>query len=255
MKIAFSFLVLMLVFSCTTPKDFIYFQENEEGLSNDELVIPEFKGLNVKTDDILAIQVSSVNSRVSQPYNIIGSREEPEQTIRDFLVDSEGNIDYPGVGTISVVGLTVREVKEALLDKIRPFVTDAVVNARILNFKITVLGEVKLPSVYPQADEQVSILDALGMAGDLTDFGDREKILLIREQNGKQQTFTLNLASKSILGNSNFYLQQNDVIYVSPVEQKTKYARTEPVGRVILPALGVVTALASLVILATNNNR
>lgn len=251
MKTIFSFLILLLAFSCTPPEDFIYFQDDAEAQA--QLKTPEFNGLTIKTDDILAVQISSVDARASQPYNMSGTADLSGQSINDFLVDADGNIDYPGIGRLAVAGLTVKELKAKLREKVSPFVVDAVINVRILNFKITVLGEVKLPSVYPQTDEKVSVLDAIGMAGDLTDFANREGILLIREGDEKQEVFPLSLTSKAILGDPNFYLQQNDVIYVPPVQQKTKYARSEPVGRLLLPALGVATALVSLIIVATNN--
>ncbi|MCE7994797.1 MAG: polysaccharide export protein [Roseivirga sp.] len=255
MKRTFPLLLLLLAFSCSTPGDFVYLQNAAEEGQHERMDLknPEFRGLKVKVDDILAIQINSVDSRASQPYNITGSLNQTNQPITNFLVDADGNIDYPGIGKLEVTGLTVREIKEKLGDKIKSYLVDAVINVRILNFKITVLGEVKLPSVYPQVDEQVSVLDAIGMAGDLTDYADRENILLIRQQDGKQQIIPFSLITKDILESPDFYLQQNDVIYAPPRKEKTKYARSEPVGRIVLPALGVVTALVSLVIVATNN--
>ena len=138
MKITFACLILLLAFSCTTPKDYVYFQgKNANGQPVPaDLKAPEFNGLIVKSDDILAIQVSSVNAKVSQPYNITGGVEQTGQLIRDFLVDADGNIDYPGIGTVAVAGLRVKEVKARLLEKIQPYVTDAVINVRIQNFKL-----------------------------------------------------------------------------------------------------------------------
>lgn len=256
MKRIFPFIFLpFLLFSCGTPREFIYFQNAAEEGRHERMDVknPEFGGLKVKTDDMLAIQINTVDPRASQPYNIAGSGELAGEVITNFLVDADGYIDYPGLGKVQVTGLTLREVKDKIQDSIAPFVTEAVVNVRLLNFKITVLGEVNLPSVYPQAGEKVSILDAIGMAGDLTSFADRENILLIRQKEGTQEIIPLSLISKDILESPNFYLQQNDVIYAPPTKEKTKYARTEPVGRLVLPALGVATTLISLIIVATNN--
>ena len=163
-----------------------------------------------------------------------------------YLVDSEGYIDVPVLGKIFVAGLTFQELKEQLLQQLATYLKDPVVVVRFLNFRVTVLGEVSNPSTFLLANERVTLLDALGQAGDITPYGNRTNILVIREQNGERNFGRLNIQDREIFQSPYFYLQQNDVVYVEPLEEKTSTVRDQT--QRILPWLSVITSLTTLVI-------
>lgn len=243
-------LSLLWICSCTAPKNFVYFENSP--LQQAELKTSSAKPLVIQADDILAIQVSTLDGKSSDPYNFVRSdANNNAQVLTDFLVDKQGYVDYPGLGKLAVAGKTTGEVKAMLLDKLSPFLADAVVNVRILNFTITVLGEVRNPARYIIQGENFTLLEALGQAGDLTDFGDREHVTVIRKGVGASHTVELSLLSTALFESEYFYLKQDDVIYIPPLKQKAISSRTRPLTGLVLPTLGVLASLASLVIVAT----
>lgn len=249
MKYAALFILAFAICSCASQKKFVYFQHEGE---RDEAVtgkaIPEIRLL---PNDILAITVSSVNAAASGPYNLVRPDiNSAAQPITDFLISAKGMINYPGLGEISVMGLTTEEAEEKIKKLVSPFLSDAVVNVRLINFTVTVTGEVRSPSSYVISDQRVTLVEALGLAGDINDLGDREKVMVIRESKDQREFMTINLLTDSVFASPYYYLQQNDVIYVPPTKGKAFSARSEPLSRVILPAVGVLASLASLIIIA-----
>jgi len=200
--------------SCSTKQDVVYFQNAK----NFETVVDTdtFKA-KLKVGDIVSVYVSTLDPTVTAPYNIVISSGSGAQLI-DYLIDVDGNIDYPILGKIKLVGLTVEEAKELFKKKFSEgqLLKDPVIMIRFLNFRITVAGEVRSPGVYPVSGERVSILEALGMAGDLTIKGRRDNVLVVRDFNGTKTYTRIDLTNKEVFNSPVYYLTQNDYIYVEP---------------------------------------
>lgn len=246
-----SFLIVlsMLVFSCVSNDKMLYLQNkvSAENQANFKTVI--------KTDDVLMIIVSSENPEVAAPYNLKtvvmqSSSEESVQTQRmqTYIVDSEGNIEFPVIGKIKLAGFTKQEAIDYLKDLLKSHVKDAVINMRILNFEITVLGEVKNPGTFGVPSERITILEALGKAGDLTIYGKRNNVLLIREENGVKTTQRIDLTKSDFINSPYYYLAQNDVLYVEPNKTRINSSAVGPNIAVGISALSLVVTIIALTI-------
>jgi len=208
--------------------------------------------LAIQPDDLLSIRIKSLDPVAAEPFNVdppgmanlqAGGGMRP---LIGYLVARDGTIDFPMLGSLTVAGLSTDEVRLLLLEKLAPFLKDPVVMVRFLNFRITVLGEVGGPGTYFVANERVTILDMIGQAGDITPYGNRSNVLVIREHNGQRTFGRVNLQDRDIFKSPYFYLQQNDVVYVEPLEIRTASIRDQ--SQRILPWLSAITALTTLVI-------
>src|SRR5690606_36116850 len=164
-----------------------------------------------------------------------------------YLVDENGYVDFPLIGSTKLSGLTKIEAKNLLIEKLNEHVKQPIVGIRFLNFKVTVLGEVNNPSSFIIPNDNVNILEALGLAGDLTVFGKRENVLLIREKENVRTTVRLNLNDKEILNSPYFWLQQNDIIYIEP--DKARVAQADIKRSNLQFAVAIGTSLISIVTL------
>ena len=164
-----------------------------------------------------------------------------------YLVDSNGNIDFPVIGLVKVSGLTKNEAKSLLKEKLVKVVKDPIINIRYLNLRITVVGEVNRPDTFTIPSEEITIFQALGMAGDMTAFGKRENVLVMRKENGVLKLKRINLNKKDVLTSSYFYLKPNDVVYVEPDKAKGVQASTNTQFWAIASSL-----LAVAIVLITN---
>ena len=161
-------------------------------------------------------------------------------TAEGYTVDADGNIQFPVLGAIHVADLTRSEIAALLKSKLEGVMPDPVVTVTLLNFYVTVIGEVARPGTYNFPGDRLTLLEALGFAGDLSVYGNREKVMVIREENGTRHVEILNLKSKDIFTSPYFYLKQNDVVYVEAVGTKAKSVST------FTPYFPVITSLASL---------
>ncbi len=161
-----------------------------------------------------------------------------------YRIDRDGNINFPVVGRINLKGLTLEEAQQVLSNKLNQFVKNPIVNMQYLNFRITVIGEVNNPATFTIPNEQINLLEALGMAGDLTAYGKRENILVIREIEGKRTIVRMNINNREILDSPYFYLKQNDVIYVEP--DKAKSIEFSPNNRLMPLLVATISAIAVL---------
>ena len=242
-------LVLLILSSCSTPKKFNYFKDIPDTVTNFTIVDTVDTRITIKRDDILTITVTSPNPEANVYFTAPGTPIPNAVTgtntpnLNTYLVDNDGDVYLPLVGKLHLQGLTTTEARNLVTQKVAFFLKDPIVTVRFANFKITVLGEVTKPAIYILPNERVSVLDALGMAGDITFFGKKDNILLIREKDGKKVFTRLNLDSSSIFKSPNYYLQQNDILYVEPNEKKsaaTDLAQTRK--------LSVFVSIASLII-------
>ncbi len=206
---------ITFVTSCASRKEVVYFQDtgNFETLVNNNDFVSKFK-----VDDLVSIHISSLNPEASVPFNLFrGAGEggfQAEQV--DYLVDQAGEIDFPVIGKLKIEGLSPDELRMLLRDRLSDYLKDPIINIRLRNFTVTVLGEVNRPGTYPVNGEQISILEALGLAGDLTIRGVRQNVLVIRDFNGTKVYNRIDLTSKNMVKSPVFYLTQNDVVYVEP---------------------------------------
>lgn len=213
----FSFLMVSILWlsSCASKKEVVYFQNtgNFETIVDKNSFTPKFK-----VDDLISINVSTLNSEASAPFNLFRGAAEggirPEQV--DYLIDKEGEIDFPVIGKIKISGLSADEVRALLRDKLSEYLKDPIINIRLKNFTVTILGEVTRPGTYPVNGERITILEALGFAGDLTVKGLRENVMVIRDFDGTKVYTRIDLTKKEAMSSPVFYLTQNDVIYVEP---------------------------------------
>lgn len=211
-------ILLSLLSSCASRKDLVYFQPDSTELHTSfELNAPK-----LQAGDILAISVTSDDVRATipfnqvSPYNNSGTLQNSNPFIPTYAIDVNGEIDFPKIGKIKLAGLTRTQALDKLRSEVGRFIVDPGVSMEVKNFKITVLGEVKTPGSFPIHNDRITILEALGLAGDLTINGVRHNVLVIREQNGKKEEFRIDLTKKDALNSPVYYLAQNDVIYVEP---------------------------------------
>ncbi len=208
--------------------------------------------------DQLTISVNTVNPEASAPFNLTvqntyrqgGSLSGGQGLLMPYLVDNDGYINYPMIGKIKVSGLTKRECEKLILDKIRPFLaedTNPVVTVQMSSYSVSVLGEVNRPGSYQVAREKISILEALAQAGDLTIYGVRDRVKLIREDaTGKKEVHELNLMDANIINSPYYYLQQNDIVYVEPNKVKSQNSKVGQVTTLTFSATSILISMASL---------
>lgn len=239
---------LLAASSCGTPKDIAYFQD----LNNnpDTLITLQNKVITVKPTDKLYIGVKSKDPMISELFNLTSSNYSGATNISQdayyYTIDSKGDIDFPVVGKLHIAGMTREQVsttvKKALVDA--SLVKDPVVTVGLSNLHYSVMGEVEKPGKFSMEDEKVTILDALSNAGDMTIYGSRKDVMVLRQENGHQKIYKINLCSgKSVFDSPVYYLQQNDVVYVSPNETK---ARQSTVNGNNVRSTGFWISLASL---------
>ncbi len=220
MKRNIKLLVLFtLIFtSCTSPKKVLYLQDVDQ---IKEQIISQKIEMTIQKDDALSIAVSSRNPELSIPFNI-GSTGGSSGTGSGYTVDVNGEIDFPVFGKIQVVGLTRMQLQEMIKNKLiqANYISDPIVTVQFVNFKFSVLGEVGSPGVYQITGDRITLFEAISKAGDLTQYGRRDRVAVIRE-NDSIRTFLYNdLRSTDIFNSPYYYLHQNDIIYVEPNKAK-----------------------------------
>ena len=248
-------LVLAILCSCGSRKDIVYFQD--EPITNESLsqLSNDFE-IRYKPNDILTIDVSAeVAESVSAfnlpvvTYDTSGGTISQNNIIRQtYLVDPEGNIEFPVLGTVKIAGLTRVEATNMLKEKIGEYVNEFIVNIRLINFTITVLGEVNKPGAYTVQDERISLTEALGLAGDLTIYGKRNNVFLIREVEGKKKYAKFDLTSINVVNSPVYYLSQNDVIYVEPNSARVRSSSFNPNTGVLISAVSTLATIAAIFI-------
>ncbi len=221
--------------SCTSSKKITYFKG---ALDTDSRAILGRVEAPYQKGDILNISVSSLNPKFDVVYNKIDNN-----VTKGYLINEDGNIQMPKLGNVSAAGLTKKQLIEKVASLIvaQNEILNPIVEIRHLNFEVTVLGEVNNPSVITVPSEQISLVKAVGLAGDLTIFGKRENILLIREENGYRSTQHVNINSADFLSSEYYYLKPNDVVYVEP--NKTKIASTDRSQQIIPVVLSGISIL------------
>jgi len=246
---------MALFTSCTTSKEIVYMQN----LDDVELkkLTTDYQA-RIKKDDLLNIVVSGPDKQVVMPYNLTLSEmnnygsADPEKATLAYLVDSEGEINFPILGKIHVEGMTRSELVEYLTNEISKDVKDPIVYVSFKNYKITVLGEVKNPGTYNMDSERINIFQALGRAGDMLLTAERDEMTIIREVNGTPTYHKIDLKDADVLNSEFYYLQQNDIIYVRPSASRVTAATTSTgVWGVVLSSVTTLVSVITLIIALT----
>ncbi|MDR2283084.1 MAG: polysaccharide biosynthesis/export family protein, partial [Sphingobacterium sp.] len=217
-KIYLAVVLLLMFSSCASRKNIVYLQPSQLEL---ERMHSQYAP-RIQQEDLLTITVSAADAKATMPFNQQNAYQMQAAAATDmafkptYLVDTNGEIDFPVLGKIKIGGLSRLEATDLLRGRLKQYIVEPGVNLTFANFKITVLGEVTKPGSYTLPQERVTVLEALGLAGDMTIKGVRSNVLLIREKDGEKKMERLNLLSDSILNSPYYYLAQNDVIYVEP---------------------------------------
>ena len=250
----FSFLsLLFLCFSCASKQDIVYYQNIDTNIIQENTNSYEVK---IQPDDLLMIIVSAEDPEVAMPFNLStvvvanSSRIDlatGQQMIQSYLVDRDGMIEFPVVGKLQVGGLTRTEVLKLLQSKIGTYIKNPIINLRITNFKISLQGEVNLPGTYPVISERVTLIEALSMAKDLTIYGRRDNVLVIREMNGVKSYNRVDITKSDFITSPYYYLAQNDVVYVEPNKTRVNSSAVGPNTSVIISAISILVSLSVLI--------
>jgi polysaccharide export outer membrane protein len=218
--VCFAFALLV---SCGSQRDILYFQQSDD-FSNTQYdpVVSEHTTVIMPFDNLFITVSSGSNSDAVADFNINQVNQGTNLTptavdIQGYLVNQNGNINFPLIGEIKIAGLTKEEVTQLLQREISKYAEgQIIVNIRFLNYKVSVFGEVSRPGVYTVTDERISIPQAIALAGDLTIYGERRTVQLRRIENGKNKVYIIDLTSNDLFLSPNYYLRQNDILYVSP---------------------------------------
>lgn len=249
----------LFLVSCGSKKDLVYFQDEPLSSQTENELDNNFE-LVYKQNDILTIDVSAQLAESvaafnlpAVAYNTSGNAENQTTVLRQtYLIDNQGNIEFPVLGTLKIGGLTRPEATKMLKEKIGEYVKEFIVNIRLVNFTITVLGEVTKPGSFTVQSERISLTQALGLAGDLTIYGKRNNIFLIRDINGDKKYATFDLTSINVVNSPVYYLSQNDVIYVEPNTSKLKASTYNPNTGLLIAAISALAGITTAIYVIGN---
>ncbi len=241
----------LFLLSCGSRQDIIYFQDAD--FASMSRPIKTYSPV-IKPDDALTITVSALDVVSVRPFNLIAvayaenDGEIGRTAMQSYLVDANGNIDFPVLGTLKLAGLNRVQATNLIKDMLKEYINDPIVNLRNINFKVTVLGEVNNPGTFTVQNDRITILEALGLAGDLTIQAERNNIMVVREENGKKTYNRVNLTSEEIFNSPMYYLTQNDVIYVQPNNSRVKGSTVGPSTNLVLGVVSALLTTAAIVV-------
>ncbi len=230
--------------SCGNARKLTYFNTQGDAHINSNVQIPQ---TTIQPNDILGISVSSRSADASAQFNApnfsyANASTSTGATLQatGFLVDANGNIQFPFLGNVKAEGLTANQLRVKLTDSIlgRKLLVDPIISVRLLNFKVTVLGEVAHPTVVNVVNEKITLLEALGLAGDITIYGKKDHVMVIREEDGVKNIKYLDLNSSDIFTSPYYYLKSSDIVYVEPTRARVSSStQTAQVIPIVLSAL------------------
>ena len=251
-------MVAVLLNACVSPKNVAYIQNSDSFVSDSSAYLYDAR---IMPKDVLTITVNTVDPDASIPFNLVisstmnttasGSQQlGTGRALQTYLVGNDGTISFPVLGTLHVGGLTKTECEKLIHDRILPYVNskdNPLVTVRMTNYKISVVGEVARPGMFIVTNEKINIFEALAQAGDLTIYGVRERVKLIREDaQGKKNIYTVNLNDANIISSPYYYLQQNDIIYVEPNKVKASNSSVGQTTSLWLTSTSILISLVSL---------
>ncbi len=256
MRKSFYLIVFVFLFSCGSSRNLVYFSDLQEN-SDQSTAILNSVDPKIQPDDLLSITVNTLNPESNTLFNsgillpsVTTTNNVNSNLVKDgYLVDKNGFISFPVLGQVKLGGLSKEEATKKMITELKRYIKgEPIVNIRYLNFKVTVIGEVNRPSTITVPTEKINVLEALGMAGDMTVYGKRENVLVIREKEGKRNITRINLNTKETLNSPYFYLQQNDVVYVEPTVGKYRASQATTnrnLSTIIVGATSLLTLIIS----------
>lgn len=244
--------ISFFVFSCASRKEVAYYQNIDQLQNFENSASYETK---LQPDDLLMIVVMAENPEVAAPFNlpsvIMQSNvefEAQQPRMNSYLIDSSGFIQFPVIGAIKLGGLSRAEAVAKMNQELSKYITKPSVNLRILNFKITVQGEVTQPGVHNIMSERITLAEALSLSGDLTVYGKRDNILIIREKDGKKQAARVDITKAEFLNSPYYYLSQNDVVYVEPNKTKVNSSAVGPNASIVISVASLLVTIIALTV-------
>lgn len=249
------FASLFIMSSCSSYKNVPYLQ-NPEVVNELKKELPLYDA-KIMPKDLITIMVNTTDPEAAAPFNLTAQTAAnnarsnslySQPTLQQYLVNNEGDIDFPVLGRLHVGGLTKNQTEDLIREKLKPYLREEpIVTVRMVNYKISVMGEVARPGTFTVNNEKVNILEALAMAGDLTIWGKRDDVKLIREDaQGKREIITLNLNDANLITSDHYYLQQNDILYVTPNKTKAKNSDIGSSTSLWFSATSILVSVASL---------
>ena len=224
--------IIMLISSCSAPKKIIYFQNGRQDSTIKTFINKEFE-TKITRNDIISISIFSISPETSLYNSVAGAAG------TGFQADPDGNIMYPKLGVVHIIGLTRRELSARLTRDLSPYLKDPIVTIRFTNHRLTILGDVGHPQVLALPEEKITILDAIALSGDLSPNGRRDNILVIRDGENGKQFHRLDINNTSILASPYYYLKPDDVLYVEPRKQRNS-ANVQSIIAYAFSALSIV---------------
>lgn len=257
----FTICAILALASCESYRKVPYIQNHEYANSLDE--VTKLYDAKIMPKDILTITVNTSDPSASAHFNlgrsvsIDNDKATSQGNLEQYLVDNDGTIDFPILGRLNVLGLTKNECEELIKKELKKYLKETpVVMVRMPNFKITVLGEVKSPGQFTITNEKVNVLEALALAGDMTIYGVRDNVKLIREDaKGKRHIYTLDLKDASIIYNPLYQLQQNDILYITPNKTISKTSSIGSTTSLWMTGVSMLVSLGSLILYIVNSSR
>ncbi len=249
-SISLILLAALLLSSCASKEDVVYFQNTGtfETIVDKNSFTPKFK-----VDDLVNIHISTLDIEASVPFNLFRGASEggirPEQV--DYLVDQDGEIDFPVIGKLKISGLSSEEVRVLLRKELIDYLKDPIINIRLQNFSVTILGEVRRPGTYPVNGERITILEAIGLAGDLGIKAVRQNVMVIRDFDGTKVYTRIDMTKKEAMSSPVYYLTQNDVVYVEPNQSAITSSTLDNRATIVISIASIL--ITSTVILLTRN--
>ena len=249
--------LVILLFSCASREDVVYYQNIDNMGQQQKIDSYEIK---IQPDDLLMIIVSAEDPEIALPFNLTsiavqnpgrsgGAIGQPVMQL--YLVDAAGSIEFPVLGKLKVGGLSRSEVLQMLQQKIGVYIKSPIINLRVMNFKVSVQGEVNAPGTYTVDSERITLIEALSKARDLTIYGKRNNILIIREIDGSKSYNRVDITKADFINSPFYYLAQNDVVYVEPNQNKINGAAIGPNTGVIISITSILITLITLIITTT----
>lgn len=243
-----SLLCIVLFCGCGGARNLVYFSDLANETNAKKI---DDQSIKIQQKDILRINVSSQSqeSNVLFANNTGGNVSASEFAQTGHSVNKSGEVNFPVLGNVKLEGLTIAEAQDMLASKLVRYVKTPIVDVKIINFKITVIGEVNRPSSFTISGDGINLLEALGMAGDMTVYGKRNNVLVIREENGDRIMKRLNLNSREVMNSPFFTLKQNDIVYVEPDKSKSvEYSSSTRTMPIVIASLSAVAVLISAVL-------
>lgn len=234
----------LLFSSCASREEIAYFSNMDVNKPSNTI---NSYSPTLLPDDIVEITVVALDMQAVGPFNGTGISGDVSGSVKKkYLIDELGNVEFPIIGNVKMSGLTRLEAIELLEEKIKVYVNNPIVSLKIVNFKVTVLGEVSKPGTFQIDNERITILEALGLASDMTIYGERKNVLVIREKDGKKTYTRVDLTTDEIFDSPIYYLAQNDVVYVEPNASRMNQSKANLRG-IVLPIVAILISAATVV--------